>query len=339
MKVIRNRPEDMVVEMIDGYVNSNPGLLERVERTKSILVKNVQDRVVILAGGGAGCEPLYMGCAGRGMADAIATGNIFAAPPATELLRTMKHMYHDKGVLMITGNYIGDVLNYELAVELCGYEGIEVQAVFVKDDILHMPKDKADRRRGIGGILPVIKIAAGAAAEGLDLEAVKNVAEHAIESTGTVSVTFWPGYRPETGELMYEMDPALIEFGMGFNGEPGIKKAEMLSANGLAKMILEYLIPDMELKENDEIAMLISGKGATSPMELYILANSLRCHLSENHISIFSTEIGNLFTAPGMGGVSVTLIRLNEELKCYYNKDSYTPMYAYDAATQGVTER
>lgn len=150
MNTIHNRPEDMVTEMIDGYTAACPALLERMKGSKSVLVKNVGGRVTVLAGGGAGCEPLYLGCAGKGMADAVVTGNIFSAPAATELLRTMRHMYHDRGVLMITGNYVGDVLNYELAVELCGYEGIRAEAVFVRDDILHKPKEQAKQRRGSG---------------------------------------------------------------------------------------------------------------------------------------------------------------------------------------------
>ena len=329
MDTIHNETGSMVTEMIDGYVGANSSLLERMEGTKSILVKNAGERVMILAGGGAGCEPLYIGCAGIKMADAVVSGNIFAAPAATALLRTMKHMYHDKGILMVTGNYVGDVLNYELAVELCGYEGIEARAVFVRDDILHMPKDRAKDRRGIGGIIPVIKTAAGAAAEGLNLEEVERIACKAERSTGTVSVTFGPGYRPETGKPMYEMSSDQIEFGMGFNGEPGIRKMRMPSADHLAELILKDIIEDMELSEGMEVALMVNGKGATSNMELYILTRSLRNCLENKKINIFNIETGNFFTAPGMQGVSVTVMKLDGELKHYYHQDSYTPMYAY----------
>ncbi len=335
MNTIHNRPEEMVTEMIDGYTAACPALLERMEGTKSVLVKNVRDWVTILAGGGAGCEPLYLGCAGIGMADAVVTGDVFAAPAATQLLRAMQYMYHEKGVLMITGNYVGDVLNYELAVELCGYEGIRADAVFVRDDILHKPKEMADRRRGIGGILPVIKVAAGAAEEGLSLEEVGRVARRAVEAVGTVSVTFWPGYRPETGQPMYEMPAGEIAFGMGFNGKPGVLRTAMPSADQLSKRLLDYLEEDMGLQAGEEIALILSGKGATSPMELYILSNSLRRDLASRHIRVFKTEVGNFMTAPGMGGVSLTILRLDEEIRHFYHKDSYTPMYTYCAGAQG----
>lgn len=329
MDTIHNETGSMVTDMIDGYVGANSALLERLDGTKSILVKNAGERVMILAGGGAGCEPLYIGCAGIRMADAVVSGNIFAAPPATALLKTMKQMYHEKGILMVTGNYVGDVLNYELAVELCGYEGIEARTVFVRDDILHMPKKRAVDRRGTGGILPVIKTAAGAAAEGLELEEVERIARKAERSLGTISVTFGPGCRPETGESMYEMQRGYIEFGMGFNGEPGIRKMKMPSADQLAGIILNDIIEDMELREGMEVALMVNGKGATSNMELYILTRSLIDCLENKKIKIFNTETGNFFTAPGMRGVSVTVMRLDEELKRYYHQDSYTPMYAY----------
>lgn len=335
MNTIHNRPEDMVTEMLDGYMALCPSLLERIEGTKSVLVKGVRGRVTILAGGGAGCEPLYLGCAGKCMADAVVTGNIFAAPAATELLRTMRYMYHDEGVLMITGNYVGDVLNYELAVELCGYEGIRADAVFVRDDILHKPKDQADRRRGIAGILPVIKVAAGAVEEGLSLEEAGRVARKAVAAVGTVSVTFWPGYRPETGRPMYEMPDGQIAFGMGFNGEPGVLQTKMPSSDQLGKKMLDYLEEDMGLEAGEEIALILSGKGATSPMELYILADSLRRELALRHIRLFKMETGNFMTAPGMGGVSLTVLRLDDEIKHFYHKDSYTPMYTYHAGVQG----
>ena len=329
MNVIRNHPEDMVTEMIHGYVGANPDLLERIAGTKSILVKTPSQRVMILAGGGAGCEPLYIGCAGHKMADAVVSGNIFAAPPATVLLKTIQQMYHDKGILMVTGNYFGDVLNYELAIELCGYEGIQAKAVFFFVDILHMPRERAADRRGIGGVMQVIKTAAAAAAEGLDLEAVERIAQKAQRALGTVSVTFSPGYRPETGELMYKMQDAVIEFGMGFNGEPGVAKMNMPSADRIAEILLNYIIEDMPLKDGEEIVLIVNGKGATSNMELCILAGSLIKQFAAKKIKVFKTEMGNFFTAPGMGGASVTIMRLDEELKHYYNQDSYTPMYTY----------
>lgn len=331
MITIKNRPEDMVEEMLEGYVRSNCDLLEKVSDVKAIRVKNTAPRVMIIAGGGAGCEPMYLGYAGEGMADAIVSGNIFAAPSATALLKTIRQMYHEDGVLMITGNYVGDVLNYELAVELCGYEGIKAKAVFVKDDILHAPKESRGNRRGITGIMCVIKAAAGAAASGLMLEDVEQIAIRARDKTGSVSVTFWPGYRPETGEPMYEMDSDMIEIGMGFNGEPGILQMRMPTADQLAAKVLDYLIPDMNLKKGDEVLLIVNGKGATSNMELSIMSNSLHQYLMCQEISVFKTEVGNFFTAPGMGGISVTLIKLDPLLKRYYNLDSYTPLYTYRA--------
>ncbi|MBS5082270.1 MAG: dihydroxyacetone kinase subunit DhaK [Clostridiales bacterium] len=331
MSSLHLRPEDMVEEMIEGYVRSNCDLLEKVRGVKAIRVKNTPPRVMVIAGGGAGCEPMYLGYAGEGMADAIVSGNIFAAPSATALLKTIRQMYHEDGVVMITGNYIGDVLNYELAVELCGYEGIQAKAVFVKDDILHASKESRENRRGITGIMCVIKAAAGAAASGLSLAEVEQTAIRARDQIGSVSVTFWPGYRPETGKRMYEMDADTIEVGMGFNGEPGILQMQMPTANQLAEKVLDYLISDMNLTKGDEVLLVVNGKGATSNMELSILSNSLHVYLKCKEISVYKTEVGNFFTAPGMGGISVTLMKMDPLLKRYYNLDSYTPLYTYRA--------
>lgn len=331
MKVIRNRSEDMVTEMIEGYVKSNLKLLKKLDGTKAVLVRDTKEKVMVLAGGGAGCEPLYLGCVGEGMADAVVSGNIFAAPPATALLKTIKNMYHEKGILMVTGNYIGDVLNYELAVELCEYEGIQAKTVFVKDDILHASKDNRDKRRGIGGILHIIKIAAAASNQGLELEEVARIANKATDFLGTVSVTFWSGYRPETGKSMFEMPEAQIEFGMGFNGEPGVMRMDMPEADKLAEIILEYIVKDLQIVKGDEILLVVNGKGATSNMELYVLVNSLHSYLNNKKICIFKTETGNFFTAPGMGGVSITVMKLDKELKKYCNQDAYTPMYTFNS--------
>lgn len=329
MIVIKNKPEMMVEEMIDGYVKSNPGLFHRIPGTRAIATKGEKDRVLILAGGGAGCEPMYIGYAGIGMADAVVCGNVFAAPSATMIYRAIRHLNPEKGVLLITGNYIGDVLNYELTCELCGYDGIEAKTVYVKDDILHYPENDKELRRGIGGIMSIIKLAAGAAQENLSLKEIKRIAQKGADLIGTVSVTFWPGYRPETGIPMYEMENGKIEFGMGFNGEPGKEKMEMPSADDLAKKILDTIMQSLNLKTGDEAMVILNGKGATSLMELNVLANSILNYLEVCGIHVFHMETGNFFTAPGMGGVSVTMLKLDEELKRYYHKDSWTPMYSY----------
>lgn len=331
MVVIKNEPEKMVEEMMEGYLNSNAGLFQRIPDTRAIMTKGKKNRVLVLAGGGAGCEPMYIGYAGLGMADVLVSGNIFAAPPATMIYRALHYLNPQMGVLLITGNYVGDVLNYELACELCSYDGIQAKALFVKDDVLHYPEEQKELRRGIGGIMNIIKLAAGAAGEGLPLEEVERIAGKGADSIGTVSVTFWLGYRPETGMPMYEMEENMIEFGMGFNGEPGKEKMEMPSADVLAEKILDSCIGSVKAKKGDEVLVVVNGKGATSPMELNILANSILKNLNERGIRVFHTETGNFFTAPGMGGVSVTVMKLDEELKKYYHKDSWTPMYSYKA--------
>jgi len=331
MNTIHNKPEQMVENMIDGYVKANKELLNRVSGTKAIYLKNQSPYVKILSGGGAGCEPMYLGYCGLNMADAIVCGNVFSAPPATALLRTIHHLDNMMGILMVTGNYVGDVLNYQLAIELCEYEGIKAKAVFVGDDILHAPKPKSNERRGITGIMCVIKAAAGAAVEGLELDEVERIALKASHNLGTVSATFWPGYRPETGVLMYEMKNDEIEIGMGFNGEPGVLRMKMPDSNTLAKTLLNYLIEDMMLEPEDDILLIVNGKGGTSNIELFVFADSLHCYLDLKGINTYKTEVGNFFTAPGMGGVSVTIMKLDDELKHYYNKDSYTPMYMFKA--------
>lgn len=221
------------------------------------------------------------------------------------------------------------MLNYELAVELCGYEGIQAKAVFVKDDILHADRDNRERRRGAAGIMCVIKTAQGAAEEGLDLKETERLAKKAGDHLGTVSVTFWPGYRPETGVPMYEMKHGMIEFGMGFNGEPGILKMQMPDSDTLCTLMMDYLVEDLEIKKQEEILVIVNGKGATSNMELYVLCSSIQRYLDRKEICLFKMETGNYFTAPGMGGVSVTIMKMDQELKRYYGRESYTPMYTY----------
>lgn len=327
---ICNSSDTMVDEMIDGYIASTGNLFSRIPETKSIVYNPTfnRDKVKIIVGGGAGCEPIYLGCAGEGMADAVVNGNIFAAPSAIAVLKTVRYMNCSKGVVFITGNYTGDVLNYELAAELCETEGVNAKAVFVRDDILHKEKQDREARRGITGIVWTIRIASAMAEEGKSVEEIVEAVNAVIKNLATVSVTFWPGYRPDTGIPLYEMEEGKIEFGMGINGEPGIEKTEMPSSEVLAEKIMGFIHRDMELEQKDEISLMINGKGATSFAELYVLANDIKKYVEKQGICIYHIEVGNYLTAPGMGGVSVTALKLNDMLKNYFRKGAYTGLYA-----------
>lgn len=327
---ICNSSDTMIDEMIEGYISSTGGAFSRVSGTKSIVynpAKN-EERVKIIVGGGAGCEPIYLGCAGAGMADAVVNGNVFAAPSAIAVLKTVQHMNCSAGVVFISGNYTGDVLNYELAAELCGAEGVNAKAFFVRDDILHKDKKNREARRGITGIIWTIRIASAMAKDGKSVDEILAAMNVVNENLATVSVTFWPGYRPDTGRPLYEMDEDIIEFGMGVNGEPGIKQMKMPSSEVLAKEIMDYINKDLELGQKDQISLMINGKGATSYAELYVFTNNVKEYIKRKGIHIYHIEVGNYFTAPGMGGVSVTVLKVNDLLKDCLGRGTYTGMYS-----------
>ncbi|HEX2945214.1 MAG TPA: dihydroxyacetone kinase subunit DhaK [Clostridia bacterium] len=327
MKKIINNPKNLVEELLDGYIAAYGDIYERVPGVNGFVVKNKKDKVALLIGGGSGHEPLFPGFAGEGLADAVAMGNIFASPNPATILEVTKAIDCGKGVLYVYGNYAGDNLNFDMAEEMANASGIQTSSVRVWDDVASAPLERIDDRRGIAGDLFVIKTAGAATAMGLSLEEATRVTKKARDSVRTIGVSLAPGSIPGSDKATFELPEDEIEFGMGLHGEPGVKRTKMMPADELTSIMMDHIINDLPFQSGDEVCVLINGLGSTTFLELFIVNRKVSQILESKGIKVYDTNVGSYCTCQEMAGASITLIRLDEELKKYYDYPAFSPYY------------
>ena len=328
MKKVMNHPEHLIDEMLEGYLFAFGADYEKSANSNGIYRKDFQNKVAVITGGGSGHEPFFLGFVGEGLAAGAAIGNVFAAPSPNTILDVTNAVECGKGVLYVYGNYSGDVLNFDMAAELAELEGIKTKTVIVADDIASASKERKGDRRGIAGDLFVLKIAGAAAEKGLNLQEVASLAQQAAEATFSIGVALSPGTLPTTGYKTFELADDEIEFGLGIHGEPGIRKEKLLPADELVEIMGNYLIEDADLKANDEVCLLINGLGSTTLMELFIVNRKITSMLKALQIQVHDTDINSYCTTQEMGGFSISILKVNDELKELYDAPAYSPYYA-----------
>jgi len=319
LKKIVNDPKNVVEEMLEGYLKAHSSYIKRLEEHPRALVLNretKENKVGVLVGGGSGHEPGFLGYVGEGMADGVAVGNIFASPSPDPIIEVTKAIDKGAGVLYIYGNYAGDLMNFGMAAEMVELEdGIEVKSVIGNDDVASAPKEEQDKRRGIAGEFFVFKAAGAAADWGLSLDEVARVAQKANDNTRSMGVGLTPCYLPQTGKPSFEIEDDEIEIGLGHHGEPGVEKTSILTAQEISERFINDILNDYELESGSEVAVLVNGLGSTTLMELYIVYDEVEKILTEKGIKIYKSYVGDYITSLEMGGCSVTLMKLDDELK------------------------
>ena len=327
MKKLINNPKDIVNELIDGYVLSQKNIVKKVEGSSAVIRKDapVKDKIAIITGGGSGHEPLFLEYVGKGMADAAAIGQIFASPSSAIVLDAIKAANSGKGVLLVYCNYAGDALNFDMAQDMALDEGIKTSHVRINDDVSSGSKENSGLRRGTTVAPLVLKIAGAAASTDIKFEDLKILVQKAVDNSRSLGVSLSSLTLPETGLSTFTLEDGKMEFGMGLHGEAGIKKVDIMSADDTTKTILDLLIDDLPFNKNDEVIVLINSYGSTTKMEMYLVARKVHSYLAEKSISIYSTEIGEFCTSQEMAGVSITLMKLDSELKKYYNMPCEAP--------------
>ena len=319
-KKIINDPRDVVSELLEGLVEAYHGEVRKLEDVHALVKCNLPEgKVGLLIGGGSGHEPLFPGFIGDNMADGAACGHIFAAPTPDVILEATKALNQDKGVLYLYGNYAGDNMNFDIAAEMAADEGIETRTVRVWDDVASAPAERMEDRRGIAGDLFVIKIAGGVSAATNDLEEVFRVTTKARDHTRSMGVAVAAGSIPETGEPTFELPDDEIEIGMGLHGEPGVSREKMTPADALVEKMMDEILSDLPFQAGDEVCLLINDLGATTMMELLIANRKVHKMLRDTGIAIHDTVIGSFCTSQEMAGCSITLMRLDDELRSYYD--------------------
>ncbi|PIE34786.1 dihydroxyacetone kinase [candidate division KSB3 bacterium] len=320
VKKIINNPKHVVTELLEGMVEAYHGQIKPLSSVQALVKTDIpRGKVALLIGGGSGHEPVFHGFIGDNMADGAACGNIFAAPTPNVIFEVTQALNQGKGVLYLYGNYAGDNMNFDIAAEMAEDENIEVKTVRVWDDVASAPPERADERRGIAGDLFMIKIAGGAAATLESLDEVYRVAVKARNNLRSMGVAVSAGAIPETGEPTFELPDDEIEIGMGLHGEPGVSREKLLPADRLVENMMEKILADLPFQNGDEVVLLVNDLGATTMMELLIVNRKVRQILREQGIAVYDTILGSFCTCQEMAGFSISLMKLDEELKKYYD--------------------
>ncbi|MCR5756912.1 MAG: dihydroxyacetone kinase subunit DhaK [Selenomonas sp.] len=325
MKKFINEPENLEAEVTRGLVLSQPGILRQLPDSNVIVRQKLKtDRVSVVFGCGSGHEPAPSGFVGYGMLDAGIPGKIFSSPTPDMILKGIKEVQNQAGVLCLIANYTGDVLNFRMAMDLAQMENIPVESVIIADDVATL-KNKSVGRRGLAGVVLVMKIAGAEAELGSDLYRVKEIAEWAASGLRTIGVASRPCVIPADGDPSFELGEQEMEIGMGLHGEPGVLRCNMMGARETVQQMLEMILLDCNY-EKSEVVVLINGLGGTPPMELYAVNECVHQYLQEQDIVIHDTMIGNYMTSMEMGGFSISLMRLDPHLKALYDAAAVTPI-------------
>ncbi|MGI8602158.1 MAG: dihydroxyacetone kinase subunit DhaK [Verrucomicrobiales bacterium] len=320
IKKLINDPKNCASELLDGLVEAYDGKARKVGRGGIVMNEIRADKVALLVGGGSGHEPVYHGLVGKNLADGAACGDIFAAPPPDIILEATQAVHQGKGVLYLYGNYAGDVLNFDMAVEMASDEGIRVKTVLIWDDVASAPPSESDKRRGIAGLVLIVKIAGAAAATVSTLEELVRITVKARDNTRSVGVSMAPGSIPATGQPTFQLGDDEIGLGMGIHGEKGVGLIPMHTAEELAPKLLDIIFgDDLAFASGDEVLLLINSLGSTTMMELLIALRTVKRLLNERRIKVYHTLVGPYVTCQEMAGVSISLMKLDDELKKYWD--------------------
>jgi dihydroxyacetone kinase-like protein len=324
MQKLINDPADAALESLQGLQLAYPDLL-RVHYNPNVVMRAdapIAGKVAVISGSGSGHEPLNVGYVGQGMLDAACPGAIFTSPTPDQYLAATRAVYGGAGALYIVKNYMGGVLNTDLAIELARDEGYDVASVLVNDDVA---VEQSANRRGMGAAVLVDKIAGAAAETGRPLAGVAAVARRVIEGSRSMGVALSSCTSPSVGRPTFDLPDHQIELGVGIHGEPGRHRAPLSNADAIVELLVEPILRDLDTRPGDPVFAMVSGLGATPQQELYIVFRHLHRVLSRNGIQVERRLVGNFLTALDMAGCIVTLAKLDAELISLWDAPVHTP--------------
>jgi len=329
MKKIINKPSDFVEESIDGLIKSHPDIYAFAPDNKRVITRanKASNKVGIVSGGGSGHLPVFTGYVGKGFLDACAIGSVFASPSVEQITSAIRNADNGNGVLCVLGNYGGDVMNFEMASEIVSSEGIKTKTVIVADDIASASIEEKSKRRGIAGMIFVFKTAGAIAETGALLDDTFKLALDANDNIRTLGVALSPCILPEAGKPTFEINDDEIEIGMGIHGEPGIKREKLRSADPLIDDLCKRILDDFKLNDKDQVCVMINSLGATPLEELYIISKRVHENFSKLKIEITKNYVGRYATSMEMAGMSITIFKLNNELKKYLSAPTQCPFW------------
>ncbi|MBQ9634072.1 MAG: dihydroxyacetone kinase subunit DhaK [Schwartzia sp.] len=327
MKKIINAVDQVEEQMVEGLCKAYPQYVKRVGDTHTVARAHKKEgKVALISGGGSGHEPAHAGYVGEGMLDAAVAGAVFTSPAPDPVFEGIKEINAGKGVLMVIKNYTGDVMNFEMAADMARDEGIEVDQVVVADDVAVDGSLYTVGRRGVAGTVFVHKIAGAKAEEGASLADVKAVAQKVCDNVRSMSMAITPCTVPAAGKPGFEIGEDEMEIGIGIHGEPGVSREKMQTADEIVDRMLEKILGDLDFS-GQEVAVMINGCGATPLMELFVVNNHVADVLKDKGVKVYKTFVGEFMTSLEMEGFSISLLKLDDELKKLLDAKADTPAF------------
>lgn len=327
MKKIINNPQNVVMEMCNGIVLAHPDL-ELISKYKIIKRrKQNKEKITLISGGGSGHEPAHAGFVGKGLLDAAVCGDVFASPSQIQVYQAIRETAGDKGTLLIIKNYSGDMMNFKNAAYLAQEDGIPVDYIKVDDDIAVTDSLYTIGKRGVAGTVFVHKIAGAAAEKGMDLAQVKRLAEKTVSNVKSIGFAFTSCTVPAKGTPTFILDDDEMEYGVGIHGEPGIRREKLVTADELAKKMTDALLNELQPDPGQEIALLVNGFGGTPAQELYLLNHSVNKELAKHPVVVSHTLVGSYMTSIDMAGASLSILKLDPELKDLLTAPCCAPVF------------
>jgi dihydroxyacetone kinase-like protein len=316
VKKFVNDPKDFVPQMFKGIALANPDTLRYVPEYNLIMRADAPrpDKVSIVQGSGSGHEPAHVMSVGKGMLDGACPGDVFAAPPSDYVYETAKLLASDKGVLLLVNNYTGDKMAFEMAQELAEADGLTVRTLFIDDDVAVQDSTYTVGRRGVAGNFFVMKAVGAAAEAGADLDEVVRIGEKVNSVTRTLGIALTACTPPAKGAPLFELGDDEIEIGVGIHGEPGRRRAKIMTADAIVDEFLGAVVPDLPYTSGDDVALMINGLGGTPISELYLLYGIAHEKLAAQGINVRRSYVGEYCTSLDMAGASLTLVKLDDEI-------------------------
>ena len=330
MKKLINHPDDFVRETMEGIISAYGDKVKFLNNDFRILLSAYparEGKVGIVTAGGSGHLPVFLGYVGQGLLDGCTVGNVFASPSAGKMEEMIRACDRGNGVLCLYGNYGGDKMNFQMACDNVEMDDIKTRTVLVRDDVASSRKEQWEKRRGVAGMVYAFKIAGAAADQGRSLDEVANTVERALSGIRTMGVALTPCIVPQVGRPTFSIADDEMEVGMGIHGEAGIETRKMMTADETAELLVERITADMPLKAGEQVSVMVNGLGGTPLEELLIVYRKVDKLLREMGVSVYMPHIGEYATSMEMAGLSVTLFKLDEELKELLRQPAQSPFY------------
>jgi D-erythrulose 4-kinase len=336
MTRIFNDPAEFAEDQFAGFLDLYADRLRGVPGG-AVALRSGEPQVAVVVGGGSGHYPAFAGLVGAGFATGAVVGNVFTSPSAAQVYSVAKAAHQGRGVILTFGNYAGDNMNFGIAAERLRKEGIDTRIVVVTDDVASAVEE--DKRRGIAGDFSVFKVLGAAAAAGLDLDGVEQAGRAANAATRTIGVAFSGCTMPGADRPLFTVPEGQLGLGLGIHGEPGIRDEDVPSAAELAHLMVDSLLKTAPAGAGKRVAPILNGLGTTKYEELFLLWRTVSELLREAGLEVVDPEVGELVTSLDMGGVSLTLMWLDEQLETFWTADAYAPAYRKQRAPIAAMSR